>query len=223
MKISRTLVVAPHPDDEILGCGGTLLRRRFEGTEIGWLIVTGMSTDAGWSSEQVLQREAEIGRVAEMMGFAQVFNLRLPTAQLDRLPMGDIVSRFAGVFTEFLPEEVFLPHPEDVHSDHRVVFDAAAACSKWFRYPSVRRVVAYETPSETDFGLAPCGAFRPNCFVDVSEYLDRKVEIMETYKSEIGSFPFPRSVEAVRALAKTRGATGGFHAAEAFQILRERF
>ncbi|MEY4467308.1 MAG: hypothetical protein RIR21_1101 [Pseudomonadota bacterium] len=219
---NRTLVVAPHPDDEILGCGGTLLRRKMEGGTIGWLIVTGITAEAGWPAERVLQRDKEIEEVTRRMGFDQVFNLRLPTTGLDALPMSEVVLAFSSVFRSFEPEEVFVPHGGDVHSDHRVTFDAVAACAKWFRYPSVRRVLAYETSSETEFGLGKGSAFEPNCFVDISEHLERKLEIMNVYRTELGEFPFPRSLQAIRALAEWRGASAGYLAAEAFVLLRER-
>jgi LmbE family N-acetylglucosaminyl deacetylase len=219
----RVLVVAPHPDDETLGCGGTLMRMHQQGAELAWLIVTGISEKAGWTSERVQQRDAEIAQVAKLIGFSSVFNLRLPTAQLDTLSMGDLINQFSSVFKSFEPEQVFLPSRSDVHTDHRVVFDAAAACTKWFRYPSVRRVLAYETISETGYALGAEFVFHPNYFVDISGFLERKLEIMAIYESELGAFPFPRSVEAIRALAAVRGAASGFVAAEAFQLLRERY
>jgi LmbE family N-acetylglucosaminyl deacetylase len=218
----RTLVVAPHPDDEILGCGGTLLRRKAEGGTLGWLIVTGMTAEAGWPIDRIQQRNDEIKTVAGMIGFDEVFNLGLPPAGLDALPLGDLVSSFSEVFKSFAPEEVFVPHHGDVHSGHRVTFDVVAACAKWFRYPSVRRVLAYETVSETEFGLCREDAFHPNYFVDIEPYHERKLEIMGVYRSELGVFPFPRSVRAMRALAEWRGASAGYMAAEAFQLLRER-
>jgi len=218
----RTLVVAPHPDDELLGCGGALLRRKNEGGAVGWLIVTGMTTETGWSAERILQRDNEIDAVAKLIGFDEVFNLRLPATGLDALPMSDVVSAFSSVFRSFAPEEVFVPHHGDVHSDHRVTFDVVAACTKWFRYPSVRRVLAYETVSESEFGLARGSAFEPNYFIDISEYLERKLEILNVYRSELGEFPFPRSLRAIRALAEWRGASAGYLAAEAFELLRER-
>lgn len=218
----RTLVVAPHPDDEILGCGGTLLRRKDEGGVVGWLIVTGMTEQAGWSADRILQRDSEIDRVASLMGFDEIFNLRLPTTRLDELPMADVVSAFSTVFKTFAPDEVMVPHRGDVHSDHRVTFDAVAACAKWFRYPSVRRVLAYETVSETEFGMERERAFHPNFFVDVGNYLDRKLEIMKVYQTELGEFPVPRSLKAIRALAEWRGASAGYLGAEAFELLRER-
>ena len=134
-----------------------------------------------------------------------------------------MVAGISDVFKIFEPEEVFVPHPSDVHTDHRIVFDAAASCTKWFRYPSVKRVLAYETLSETDFGLcADDQGFRPNVFIDIEPFLDGKLQAMDIYASEVGVFPFPRSHEAIRALATLRGAASGFKAAEAFQLLRER-
>ena len=219
----KTLVVAPHPDDEILGCGGTLLRRKAEGAYLGWLLVTGVSEQTGCSAEVAQQRAAEIDKVVKLVGFDQVYKLALPSAQLDQMLMSDLVGKFSTVFQDFQPEEVLLPCRSDVHSDHRLVFDAGAACTKWFRYPSVKRVLAYETISETEFGLDPDKSFQSNYFVDISEFLERKLEIMAVYKSELGDFPFPRSIEAIRALATLRGSTAGFVAAEAFQLLRERY
>ena len=221
--IAKTLVIAPHPDDEVLGVGGTLLRRRAEGVKVAWLIVTAISVQSGWSDEKVNQRADEVNRVSQLFGFDEVFTLNFPTTQLDRVPMSDLVAGISEAFRSFEPEEVFVPHPSDVHTDHRMVFDAAASCTKWFRYPSVKRVLAYETLSETDFGLGTDQGFRPNVFIDIEPFLDDKLRAMDIYASELGVFPFPRSHEAIRALAALRGAASGFKAAEAFELLRERF
>lgn len=176
----------------------------------------------GWSLARVPQREEEIEQVLAGLGIDQVYNLGFPTTKLDAFPMGEVIQKFSEVFQDFEPEEVLIPHQGDVHTDHRVVFDAASACCKWFRYPSVRRVLAYETFSETVFGLDPDTGFHRNVFVDISSFLERKIELLQIYKSELGEFPFPRSETAVRALAQYRGATAGFEGAEAFQLLRER-
>jgi len=218
----RTLVIAPHPDDEVLGVGGTLLRRKAECAKVAWLIVTAISVQSGWSEEKVKQQADEIKRITELFGFDEVFTLNFPTTQLDRVPMSDLVAGISAVFKSFAPEEVFVPHPSDVHTDHRMVFNAAASCTKWFRYPSVKRVLAYETLSETDFGLGADKGFRPNVFVDIEPFLDDKLRAMDIYESELGVFPFPRSHEAIRAISALRGAASGFKAAEAFELLRER-
>ena len=222
MAPMRALVVAPHPDDEVLGVGGTLLRRKAAGAKVAWLIVTAISTQSGWGEEKVNQRADEIKLVTELFGFDEVFTLKFPATQLDRIPMSDLVAGISAVFKSFAPEEVFVPHPCDVHTDHRMVFNATASCTKWFRYPSIKRVLAYETLSETDFGLGTDQVFRPNVFVDIESFLDDKLRAMDIYESELGVFPFPRSHEAIRALAAIRGAASGFKAAEAFQLLRER-
>ena len=218
----KTIVIAPHPDDEVLGVGGTLLRRKSEGAKVAWLVVTGISVESGWSEEKVKARANEIKRVTEFFDFDEVFTLNFPTTQLDRIPMSDLVAGISAAFKSFAPEEVFVPHPSDVHTDHRMVFNAAASCTKWFRYPSVKRVLSYETLSETDFGLGSDQGFRPNVFVDIEPFLDDKLRAMDIYESELGVFPFPRSHEAIRALAAMRGAASGFKAAEAFELLRER-
>jgi len=218
----KTIIIAPHPDDEVLGAGGTLLRRKAEDARVAWLIVTSISIETGWSAEKMKQRANEIKRVTELFDFESVFELNFPTTQLDQVPVSDLVAAVSNVFKTFEPEEVFVPHPSDVHTDHRIVFNAVASCTKWFRYPSVKRVLAYETLSETDFGLGTRQAFRPNVFIDIEPYLDDKLRAMDIYASEVGAFPFPRSHEAIRALATLRGAASGFKAAEAFELLRER-
>ena len=217
----RTIVIAPHPDDEVLGVGGTLLRRKAEGEKMAWLIVSGITSEAGWSDDKIKQRADEIKRVSVLFGFDSVFELNFPTTQLDQVSMSDLIAAISNVFKTFEPEEVFVPHPSDVHTDHRIVFDAVASCTKWFRYSSIKRVLAYETLSETDFGLGTNQAFRPNVFINIEPYLTDKLRAMDIYESELGEFPFPRSHEAIRALATLRGAASGFKAAEAFELLRE--
>ena len=220
--MSTILAIAPHPDDETLGCGGTLLRHRADGDDIHWLILTAMSKEFGYSAKQIITRDKEITAVTEAYNFASVTQFDLPTARLDSEPLGDIVSAIGGAFNSIQPVIVYAPFPGDVHSDHRVAFDAVSACCKWFRHSSVRQVVACEIPSETDFGLDPTrAAFRPNLFVNISDFLDDKIRIMKTYDGEMGDFPFPRSEQAIRALAHNRGSQTGCDAAEAFMILKE--
>jgi LmbE family N-acetylglucosaminyl deacetylase len=218
----KTIVIAPHPDDEVLGVGGTLLRRKAEGAKVAWLIVTSISVENGWQAEKVKQRADEIDRISALFDFDNVFELNFPTTQLDHLAMSDLVTGISDAFRTFEPEEVFVPHPSDVHTDHRAVFNAAASCTKWFRYSSVKRVLAYETLSETEFSLGTENGFRPNVFIDIASFIETKLQAMDIYTSELGEFPFPRSHQAIRALASLRGATSGYMAAEAFELLRER-
>lgn len=220
----RTLIVAPHPDDELLGCGGTLLRRVHEGCVVGWLLMTTLTKERGWSNQRIIERNLEIDNVRQGLGIAlpHFYALNFPTAELDQISMTRLVGEISNVFRDFEPDEVLLPYPGDIHSDHRVTFEAASACTKWFRYPSVKRVMTYETLSETEFGLNPeSKSFTPNLFVNIYDQLEAKMRLLRIYSSEIGEHPFPRSLDSVRALAMLRGAQMGAHVAEAFQVLRE--
>jgi LmbE family N-acetylglucosaminyl deacetylase len=219
--MTDVMVVAPHPDDETMGVGGTILRHREMGDRVAWLVVTGMTNDFG--KERMSKRADEVERVAAAYGFSDQILLNLPTAQLDTVPRSEMIAALGGAIRKFAPHTLYVPFPGDVHTDHAVVFEAVAAASKWFRSPSVCRLLAYEVPSETDVGVNPVElSFRPNIFVDVAKYIERKLEILRIFDSELGPFPFPRSVEAVRSLAKVRGAASGFQAAEALMLLRER-
>lgn len=216
------LCVAPHPDDETLGCGGTLLRHVAEGTQVHWLVMTRMDESQGFSAERIARRSAEIEQVARAYGFAGTHLAGFPTTRLDTLPMAELVSAVSAVFAAIRPSTVYVPYRNDAHSDHAAVFDAATACCKNFRHPSLRSVYAYETLSETEFGLRPDDpGFHPNLFVDTTRWLDRKVEIMKLFAGEMGTFPFPRSEECLRAQAALRGSQAGTHAAEAFMVLKE--
>lgn len=217
------LHISPHADDETLGCGGTLLRHVEHGDEVHWLVVTDLAAESGYTPEAARQRENEILAVAGAYRLARVHRLHLPDSLLDRCPLRDLVNGIGAVVREVEPAIMYTPYAADVHSDHRIVFQATIPCTKWFRHGSVRRVLAYETLSETNFGLDPTlAAFRPNVYQDIDRYLDRKLAILRLYAAtELGSHPFPRSEEAVRALALLRGSEAGRHAAEAFMLLGE--
>jgi len=215
--VKKILVVAVHPDDETLGCGGTLLRHRAAGDEIHWLIITEAGNDA-----LKRRRINQIERVRHAYGFASVHALNFPTTCLDQLTTGALVGAIAKAVAAAAPEVVYLPFAYDPHSDHRIVFEAAYSCTKVFRYPSVRRVLMMETVSETDFSPAISGqTFVPNVFIDIAEQMEEKLSIAEIYEDELSSHPFPRSLEGLRALATVRGAVAGCKYAEAFMLLKE--
>ena len=220
--MSKLLFIAPHADDETLGCGGTMLKYKSKGDEIYWLLVTGMSEANGYSKERIEKRKTEIETVAQSYGITQRFELNLAPAGLDTLALSDIVVRFSDVIEKVKPNAVYVPYRNDAHSDHKIVFDAAMATTKLFRYPYIKEVIAYETISETEYGMKPeDGGFRPNLFENISQFVEKKLAIMSHYESEMGVFPFPRSCEAIEALTKLRGAQSNFDAAEAFMLLKE--
>lgn len=217
----KVVILTPHPDDETLGCGGTLLKHIEQGDKVYWFIITHMGKS--FDKDKKEKRFEEIRKVAEKYEFEKVFELEFEASMLDQVPSSELISKISEVFKEIQPNFVYVPYPSDIHSDHKAVFDATMACTKWFRYPSVEKVLAYETLSETDFTINPdANGFRPNVFVNIESFLDKKIEIMKVYESEISEFPFPRSVKAIQSLAYIRGAASGFEAAEAFMILKER-
>lgn len=214
--------IAPHPDDETLGCGGALLKHISNGDAIHWIIATDISIDIGFSQERVASREKEIANVARAYNFTAIHRLGFQTMRLDTLPMLDLVGAISHIVKSIQADILYVPFRNDAHSDHAAVFDASVACAKTFRYPSVRSVLAYETLSETEFGLKPeDSGFRPNVFIDISKHIDRKIDIMKMYAGEMADFPFPRSEVTLRALSQLRGSQSGTLAAEAFMLLKE--
>ncbi|TPQ25230.1 PIG-L deacetylase family protein [Methylomonas sp. HW2-6] len=220
--MTNVIAVAPHADDETLGCGGTLLRHARAGDRIHWLLLTKMTAEQGFSEARISARDREIAEVSRHYGFASVDVLDFPCTRLDSIAKGDLIAKISSVFQTLRPEVVYLPFRGDVHSDHAVAADAVMSCCKWFRNGTIKRILAYETLSETEFGIRPDTlGFRPNVFVNIEDYLEQKLEILQIFAGELGEFPFPRSIEALRALAMLRGATAGCQAAEAFVLLRE--
>ena len=218
----KLLVIAPHPDDEVLGAGGTMLRFKQEGFSLAWLVVTSISNKLGWSLEDVARREDEIKKISQFFKFDKVYNLRLETTKLDTLPISEIIQKISNIIEDFHPTDILIPHAGDIHTDHKIVHHAALSSVKWFRHPCVKKVLSYETISETDFGLDSNHIFTPNVFIDITSFLNAKVAAMMIYSSEFGAFPFPRSKVSIESLARYRGSSSGFEAAEAFQLLRER-
>ena len=220
--MKNVLVVAPHPDDETLGCGGTLLRHRAENDQVFWLIMTSMMPNMNFSDDVILKRKIEISTVAEMYAFSEVVQLDFPAARLDMFPIGDIVARVSDAILKIKPEIIYLPFHGDIHTDHIITHQAVVACCKIFRYPFIRKVLAYEILSETEVG-ASLGkkVFNPNTYINIGKYIDEKIRIAHIYESEMGNFPFPRSETAIKSLATIRGTVSGFAAAEAFELLRE--
>lgn len=218
----KVLVVAPHPDDETLGCGGTLLKHKNGGDKIYWAIVTNILSKNGWSEEGVEKRQKEIHQVAKMYGFEKIFKLDFPTTMLDTIPYNELIAKISDVIKEVEPSIVYLPNRSDVHTDHPITFNATMSCIKNFRAPSVKRVLMYETISETEFS-APINenTFIPNVFMDISLYLKKKIKIFKTYSSEIMNAPLPRSLESIETLTKYRGSRIGVEYAEAFMLMEE--
>lgn len=217
----RVLVIAPHPDDETLGCGGTLLKHIAAGDSVSWVVVT-KAHEPRWSAEVIERREKQIEQVSAAYGFANRFRLTFPAARLDTVPLEDLLAALNKIVAEVKPDWIYTVHARDIHSDHRVVFDATISAVKSFNNNGVSRLLSYETISSTDaMPPAPATVFLPNVYCDITPFLERKLEIMSLYEGEVHPYPLPRALESIRALARFRGATVAAEYAEAFMLLRE--
>lgn len=219
--LGKTLVVAPHPDDEVLGCGGTMARIADNGHEVHVAIVT-KGYEPAFSSESVAQVRAELVEAHKILGVTQCHYLDLPAAALDTLAGAELNAAIGKLVQEIAPQTLFLPFLGDIHRDHQLIFTAGLVAARP-RGPDVpRRIYAYETLSETNWA-APgvTETFAPNAFVDVSTTIERKLRAFACFESQVKSFPDERSLKTIEALATVRGATVYLPAAEAFMLLRE--
>ena len=215
----KILVVSPHPDDETLGAGGTIARAKNEGHQIYWLNITGISEDEGFSKEIVEEKYEQLEKINQFFCFDDKLDLRLPTTKLETIPCSEAISYIGNYIKRIEPEVVLISDYNDAHSDHRYVFEWVHASTKVFRYPSIKFVLTMEIVSESNFGL-PMNPFCPNIYVDISDYMDIKIQAMCIYEKEIGKHPFPRSIDSIKALACLRGAEAGVRYAEAFRLIK---
>lgn len=223
--MNKVLVVAVHPDDETLGCGGTILKHKSQGDEIYWIVVTAprKGDRSSFSDEFIAKRDAMVDAVSQAYGFNETIKLNLPTQMLHTLDLRDIIKKISEVFKRIQPNIIYTMFANDVHSDHRVAFDAVYSCTKSFRYPFIEKLYMMEALSETEFALSvPAKTFIPNVYVDITDYIDRKLEIMQMYPKEVMAEPYPRSLSSIKAQARLRGSRAGVMYAEAFMLLYER-
>ena len=215
-----TLVISPHPDDEVLGAGGSIAALARDGHAVHVVVVT--KGDSLFDPQLIEQGRAEARQAHAILGVTATHFLdEFPAAKLDTVPHFRLNGRLASVVRELRPETVYIPFVGDIHRDHQAVAESAMVACRPIDGSSVRQILAYETLSETNWnapGITP--AFTPNVFTNVSDTLQRKLEAMAAFRSQLRPFPHERSVGALEHLARYRGATVGVAAAEAFMLLR---
>jgi LmbE family N-acetylglucosaminyl deacetylase len=213
----RILVVAPHPDDEVLGCGGSLARHSNEGDEITLCIVT-KAYRPDWSAKYLRERPGEIKSSCKILGIEKIVELEFPTVKLDSVPQKELNDSLKNIVEVTDPDRVYMPSATDLNLDHRLVFEATLVASRPVNGKSTT-LMSYETPSETEWGR-PLGLFTPNYYIDISNTFNAKINALKAYKSQLKGFPHPRSIKAVEALAVIRGCECGCARAEAFSLIR---
>ena len=213
----RILVVSAHPDDEVIGAGGTLARHVAQGDEVYWCVVT-EGYNPPWPDEVLVEARQQIYAVQRFLGIKQVSLCGFPTVKLNTVPNIELTSALQTVVDDVKPDVIYTTPYCDVNVDHRIVCEATIVATRPLPGSTVKRVLSYEIAHTTRFGRQP---FAPNVYVDISGFLKKKLEAMEYYKTELREFPHPRSVEGLELLARERGLGIGVEAAECFQLIRE--
>lgn len=223
---SRVLVIAAHPDDEILGCGATAARLVAEGHEVHFAIL-GEGLTSRHSDRSVTERKGlealhqQAHAAAAKLGVKSLVLHKLPDNRLDSVPLLDVVKMIEEVIDQCEPQVIYTHHGGDLNVDHEVIHRAVLTATRPVAGGPVNEIYTFEVPSSTEWAFQRLNQpFRPNVFVEVSFTLEAKIAAMECYKSEARRFPHPRSPEALRAIATRWGSVAGCAAAEAFELVR---
>ena len=223
--MSKILVIAPHADDEVLGCGATMANACTKGDEVFVLICTNASVGAPelFSTELIKQIRSEAVTAHRLIGVKETFFLDFPAPALDQFPRYKMSNDISAIIKKIGADTVYIPHRGDCHKDHAIVHDCAMVACRPLANCSVKHVYAYETLSETEWG-EPVAAdfFVPVKYITfTNEEFQKKLDAMSCFKSQLYPFPASRSLEAIEALAKYRGCTVSAERAEAFEVLRD--
>lgn len=216
----KVLVFAPHNDDEVLGVGGTLAKLANEGHEVYVCEATTYFKD----ENVVAGIRAMAAKAHKVLGVKESFFLDLPVVAIKDTPTIEVNSKFEKIVQQIKPEIAFIPHKGDMHIDHGEVARAAMVALRPLGNPQLKKIYAYETLSETEWNMPTVdNAFIPNCYSDISDYIDLKLEAMVCFSTQLKEFPHPRSLEAIKALSNLRGSMIGVKNAESFMTIREIF
>ena len=217
----KVLIIAPHPDDEILGIGGTIAKRSNLGDEVCVCIIT-KGYKPLFSELFIEQGRKEAKEADRILGVKDTIFLDFPAVMLETVPRYELNQKISDVIQKVKPDDIYIPHRGDMQLDHQLVTDAAMVALRPKYSHVVKRIYVYETLSETGWNIPNVqNEFLPNAYVNISKFLERKLDAMKIYKSQLNSFPETRSIEALEALARYRGAIMGMEAAEAFMLIRE--
>jgi LmbE family N-acetylglucosaminyl deacetylase len=218
--MKKILIVAPHPDDEILGCGGIMKKFACVGDEVYVLVVT-RGTPKMYSDDRIDNVRREAIKAHQILGVSETRFFDFHAPELDITSNAAISIKISALLAEWQISDLYLPRRGDIHHDHGVVFNASLVAARPVGNYTVKNIYCYETLSETEWA-PPFGndAFIPNHFINIEMEMESKLEAMRCFKSQVRPFPSTRSLETIEALAKFRGATVGFKRAEAFMTIR---
>jgi N-acetylglucosamine malate deacetylase 1 len=217
----KILAMAAHPDDEVLGAGGTLARHVEQGDDVEIAFLTDGVAARGHDNAASSRRAAAALAAARVLGAAEPRFLTFRDNRLDSVALLDVVKAVESIVQSVAPQTIYTHHAGDLNIDHLICHRAVMTACRPLPGTTVRRILAMEVPSSTEWALDAGGSFVPTCYVDISVTRARKHRALQAYAEELRSFPHPRSLEAIAALEQWRGATVGLPCAEAFMVLRD--
>ena len=223
---SPVLVLAAHPDDEVLGCGGTIARLARAGTEVYIAILGEGETSRSARRDQadrklVAALRERSQRAAQILGAKELFSFDLPDNRFDTVALLDIVKLVEDLVRRLQPRTIYTHHGGDLNIDHSLVQRATLTATRPTAGMPVKEIYAFEVPSSTEWAFQQFEpAFRPTVFADIGATIELKIRAMQAYESEMRPFPHPRSAEALRAIARRWGSASGLECAEAFSLIR---
>jgi LmbE family N-acetylglucosaminyl deacetylase len=220
MKNKKILVIAAHPDDEVLGCGGTLLKHATNNDKILLLFATDGESSRRSGSKKILYRKKQASKVARIINAQTPVFLNFPDNQLDKINILKIAKIFANIVHRFKPDIIYTHHYNDLNIDHRLTFEATMIACRPLVESSVTEIYCFEILSSTGWRGISNLAFKPNVYVDIKDYIRKKIDLMKIYEKEIRPSPHPRSVESINARAISRGSEVSLSYAESFELIR---
>lgn len=222
MVKKKILIIAPHADDEIIGCGGLMAKSIAEGNLVYVIIATNAHIGAPdlFRKDGIEKVRAEALLAHNYLGVKETFFLDFPAPALNSYPEYKISLALSKIFNDLKPDIIYLPHPGDLHQDHKALYRSSLVAARPQGDYTIKEIYCYETLSETEWAPYQEKPFIPNVFVDISAYFNLKIRAMQFYESQIKNFPHTRSVETFEALAKYRGSTIGVQRAESFILER---
>lgn len=223
----KVLVVAAHPDDEVLGCGASMAKFAAEGYDV-FLAILGEGVTSRYAGREaadqnlILELRETAEKVRGLLGAKKLFHFDFPDNRFDTVPLIDVIKTIERLIEEIKPQTVFTHHPSDLNIDHAITHRAVLTATRPFSGCPVKEIYAFEIPSSTEWSFGQFGVFQPDTFCNVESTMEMKIRAMGLYETERREFPHPRSPEALEAIAQRWGSVVGLRYAEAFETIRRQ-
>ena len=220
IKKNKILIVAAHPDDEILGCGGTIAKLKSENEIYVIFMTNGVSARGKNKNKEIKQRKNACLKLFNFLSIPKPIFFNFPDNQMDKVPLLKIIKKLENMIKIMKPDTIFTHYSHCLNIDHKRTFDAVITACRPISGLSVKRILSFEIPSSTEWALYKNKQFEPNYFIDISKYINEKINLIKFYKKELRNYPHSRSIVGIKSLASVRGVSCGVKFAESFYLNR---